>query len=766
MDSSTATPGSPGSQSSGLGLGGGPWSPPTARGRRPRVYRGKRGSMGRGFDAFLASSASRLARRRRDSSVQDCEKYTAEAASRGYAAVRERKRQTDLREWGANAPPEPLTDLVALQAPKPGTWIWSPALAAALEKQSDHATVPRYPVNLPDYIVDCQDWEWITAIVRSVLLHNIDHFAHTYSAIEKGDKYFMGGRGQAIVDAAVRARPPQLYGPETLPRPPSSHDGDDSSEDGNIFRGDYEDFLVEKNRPTPGQLLRLAAARRKRRELPTHDASAPLLEYAFDHGDAEKLQLVEDEFEHLTRTKRKVRTAGDVVKGPRRRGERDLRNLWAGSWGKALGRDAELRRLEKVREKRRLEAKPAWRSLIEPVPDKVPGKVPYKATRLENRMDYAKLRRKAKGAGQLFFFQRRAERDAKAKISDDVAARRAAREAAQQLREGHVVRTLMAFDAERLKVFEQLKVVVRLCADPEALNASKRDAFADLIEALGPPAPLRRPPILGMQRATIDAVEAIAAWHAGEVPEPVVFEEEEEEEVEAPAPAASAPQTMSEKLAEIKRRAAAAEHAVRTRTPPPTPPPDPPPFLWNGVDFLLCLRGALDFLAHAPDLRAHVGDEFPLRDNPFMRPTGLDGEIEDGGASDGGEDLGSDSDDDTVERARKAKKLTMQERAASWPRLGDSEHQARVDTCRAYVLRHERRYRARADAEQVMLAHTRRVRNEDEARRKLFARAKSHPWEFLDAGDPDGTKAEKRRRGRRVAQKPGCESLPQIRVRL
>ena len=55
---------------------------------------------------------------------------------------------------------------------------------------------------------------------------------------------------------------------------------------------------------------------------------------------------------------------------------------------------------------------------------------------------------------------------------------------------------------------------------------------------------------------------------------------------------------------------------------------------------------------------------------------------------------------------------------------------------------------------------------EDEARRKLFARAKSHPWEFLDAGDPDGTKAEKRRRGRRVAQKPGCESLPQIRVRL
>ena len=49
-----------------------------------------------------------------------------------------------------------------------------------------------------------------------------------------------------------------------------------------------------------------------------------------------------------------------------------------------------------------------------------------------------------------------------------------------------MVRALMAFDAERLKVFEQLKVVRKVCADPESLNSQKRDAMQDLIEASGP----------------------------------------------------------------------------------------------------------------------------------------------------------------------------------------------------------------------------------------------------------------------------------------
>ena len=109
MDASTATPGSPQDDASLSTLSSRP---------RPRRYRRKKHSRGRGFDAFLASKASKLARRRRDSSVQDCEKYTAEAAQRGYAAVRERKRQDFIMACGDKAPPEPLTQLVEMQNPE------------------------------------------------------------------------------------------------------------------------------------------------------------------------------------------------------------------------------------------------------------------------------------------------------------------------------------------------------------------------------------------------------------------------------------------------------------------------------------------------------------------------------------------------------------------------------------------------------------------------------------------------------------------------
>ena len=61
MDASTATPGSPPDDASLSTLSSRP---------RPRRYRRKKHSMGRGFDAFLASKASKLARRRRDSSVK------------------------------------------------------------------------------------------------------------------------------------------------------------------------------------------------------------------------------------------------------------------------------------------------------------------------------------------------------------------------------------------------------------------------------------------------------------------------------------------------------------------------------------------------------------------------------------------------------------------------------------------------------------------------------------------------------------------------
>ena len=208
MDASTATPGSPRTM---------PACPPSRRGR------GRGATDGRNTAWAAASTPSSPAKPRslqEGAATRACKivKSTRPRPRREATRRRERKRQDFILECGDKAPPEPLTELVEMQNPeKPGTWVWSPRLAALLEQQEDHAPVPKHPINLPEYIVDCEDWEWITAIVRSVLLHNIDHFAHTYSAIEKGDKYFMGGRAETIFKTAVTVRPPKLYGPETLP---------------------------------------------------------------------------------------------------------------------------------------------------------------------------------------------------------------------------------------------------------------------------------------------------------------------------------------------------------------------------------------------------------------------------------------------------------------------------------------------------------------------------------------------------------------------
>ena len=146
--------------------------------------------------------------------MQDCEKYTAEAAQRGYAAVRERKRQDFIMACGDKAPPEPLTELVAMQNPeKPGTWVWSPELAALLEMQEYHAPVPKHPINLPEYIVDCEDWEWITAIVRSCTATNMTTSRTFLFGDRKGRQGLMGGRAETIFKTAVTVRPPKLYGP-------------------------------------------------------------------------------------------------------------------------------------------------------------------------------------------------------------------------------------------------------------------------------------------------------------------------------------------------------------------------------------------------------------------------------------------------------------------------------------------------------------------------------------------------------------------------
>ena len=125
---------------------------------------------------------------------------------------------------------------------------------------------------------------------------------------------------------------------------------------------------------------------------------------------------MEVEFEHLTRrAKTKAKVRDDVVKGPSRRGERHLRNLWNGSWGKALDGRPNSNASRRC-EKRRLALKPAWRSLIEPEPEKVPQKVDYKPTRVENRGLCS--RRKMRGAGQPSSSSGASSE--KAKISDEV----------------------------------------------------------------------------------------------------------------------------------------------------------------------------------------------------------------------------------------------------------------------------------------------------------------------------------------------------------
>ena len=109
--------------------------------------------------------------------------------------------------------------------------------------------------------------------------------------------------------------------------------------------------------------------------------------------------------------------------------------------------------------------------------------------------------------------------------------------------------------------------------------------------------------------------KAIATWHAGEVAAPVVIEEEPE--AEAPAPADKGPQTMAEKLAEIKKRAAEAEYAAAIGHHLPRRRRIRRRSSGTGSISILCVRTSMDFLDHSPEFRAHVGgDDFPIRGQP------------------------------------------------------------------------------------------------------------------------------------------------------
>ena len=155
---------------------------------------------------------------------------------------------------------------------------------------------------------------------------------------------------------------------------------------------------------------------------------------------------------------------------------------------------------------------------------------------------------KTKTAIRTSLFTLRSDREARKRVEEGEAARRAIEKCLHENLERKVVKALVAFDKQRRDVYDKLKETVRLCEDPSVLNMQRREAFAELVELLGPPVldrvlprraseesassviilPRRaprprpqvpavtvgvpRPAILGIQRAVIDAVEAVAEW--------------------------------------------------------------------------------------------------------------------------------------------------------------------------------------------------------------------------------------------------------------
>ena len=197
--------------------------------------------------------------------------------------------------------------------------------------------------------------------------------------------------------------------------------------------------------------------------------------------------------------------------------------------------------------------------------------------------------------------------------------------------------------------------------------------------------------------------------------------------------------------------------------PPKPPPPDPKPFIWNGVDFLLSVRHAMDFLAESRDFRAHLGGEFPLRENPFAQPQPIDEPVQ-GQVDDHATAPDSDDDGDGDDGARQLAK--DKEHLSTWPHQGHSDHQQRIEACRVYVLEAEVRHRRRAEEDRKALRHAMRERRREEKQLKLDAAKQERPWDFVDHNDPTG---KKRKMLEKRAKTPGApkriprsESLPRI----
>lgn len=196
-------------------------------------------SMGPAVDGFLNSAPAKLARRSQRSSIAHCERYSSEATKNMWAKRADENKKREGVARGLAAPPTPLATILKLERQdRKGSWNPSQPLHAALSAQQGRAPVPRAPpgdCGLPDHI-EVAPWEWTTALVRCVLRHNVAWFTHSYKIVERGDRYFCGERGAAIEAAAARARPPRLWGPETMPGFQAEGASDDSysSEEGDL----------------------------------------------------------------------------------------------------------------------------------------------------------------------------------------------------------------------------------------------------------------------------------------------------------------------------------------------------------------------------------------------------------------------------------------------------------------------------------------------------------------------------------------------------
>ncbi|KAH8088688.1 hypothetical protein JL720_6640 [Aureococcus anophagefferens] len=869
--SSSGSRGTPGPPTAGAGASG---ASTTASSRQGRVSKtplmdAKRratalrrrmdpNSMGAPVDAFLNSAPSRLARRTQRSSIANMAEVTREATESGLARKKEEARAKEGQLRGLAPPPVPLQTILRLERKdRLGSWNPSQPLFFALMAQQGGAGVPRRPPPglLEDHIT-CADWEWTTALVRAVLRHNVRWFDHSYRIVERGDEHFTGARGAAIERAAARRGRRGSGGRDVRATRRTRRPTTLLAEEGDLFELSYKAFLAQKTAAVREKVKR---QRSMNRDFLDHAARRGGLtnETLLTSLDDELQEATNAEFEYLTRK----RAETDVVEGclftddgtirknvPRinlvllddgghdpggpvrnaRPGERNLHKLWYNSWGlDVLGREREMKRLTRLREVKPEEKPP--------------------------------IAAKARKAAKSLLFINRTDLLAKAKLDAATVAERQREADEKAAKEARVVRALGAFDKQRREIYHCLKQAIQTCNDKSLLNMQRREAFVPLVELLGPPVPavtlgIKRAAILGIQRAVVDAVEAIRAWQepppqdddsddddadrgvrgrrSREVPLPAAAAERPPSApAEGPVvdgagtPAPSAPPSArpapppppapAPRRRPRRARAAArsrvlegdaarsrrpsqqssdggesvdegalfgagtkantgsveacsarsrsgAEKAVAPPKPPKPPPPDPKPFIWNGVDFLLSVRHAMDFLAESRDFRAHLGGEFPLRENPFAQPQPIDepvqGQVDDHATA-------PDSDDDDGDGAAAAL-AKDKEHLSTWPHQGHSDHQQRIEACRVYVLEAEVRHRRRAEEDRKALRHAMRERRREEKQLKLDAAKQERPWDFVDHNDPTG---KKRKMLEKRAKTPGApkriprsESLPRI----